>query len=106
MAVVRSIFRNFVKKRCMPKDIAEILNSEQIPSPGHKQWTSDSVASILNNELYIGTMVYNKTTQKLQSKIKHNPKDKWIRTEDAFEAIVETELLVKPIKWRGGGVYM
>lgn len=92
IAVVRSIFRNFVKKRCMPKDIAEILNSEQIPSPGHKQWTSDSVASILNNELYIGTMVYNKTTQKLQSKIKHNPKDKWIRTEDAFEAIVEKEL--------------
>jgi DNA invertase Pin-like site-specific DNA recombinase len=92
IAVVRSIFRNFVRKRCLPKDIAERLNNEQIPSPGQRQWTSDSVVSILNNELYIGTMVYNKTTQKLQSKTKHNPKDEWIRTEDAFEAIIEKEL--------------
>jgi DNA invertase Pin-like site-specific DNA recombinase len=92
IAVVRRIFRNFVKKRYLPKGIAETLNSEQIPSPGHRQWTSDSVVSTLNNELYIGTMVYNKTTQKLQSKTKHNPKDEWIRTEDAFEAIIEKEL--------------
>ena len=52
----------------------------------------EAFAFILSNELYIGTMVYNKTTQKLQSKTKHNPKDQWIRTEDAFEAIVEEEL--------------
>jgi len=92
IAVVKNIFRTFVKKRCSPKDIAERLNNEQILSPGQRQWTSDSVVSILNNELYIGTMVYNKTSQKLQSKTKYNPKDEWIRTEGAFEAIVEKEL--------------
>jgi DNA invertase Pin-like site-specific DNA recombinase len=92
IAVVKTIFRAFVEKRCSPKDIAERLNNEQIPSPGQRQWTGDSVVSILNNEFYIGTMVYNKTSQKLQSKTKYNPKDKWIRTEDAFEAIVEKEL--------------
>lgn len=92
IAVVRRIFHNFVRKRQLPKDIANSLNIDGISSPGYKTWTSSSIVSILNNELYIGTMVYNKTAQKLQSKTKRNPKDQWIRTENAFEAIVEKEL--------------
>lgn len=92
IAVVRRIFRSFVKKRQLPKDIAKALNSEQISSPNNKKWVSSSIISILNNELYIGTMVYNKTAQKLQSKTTHNPKDQWVRKENAFEGIVEKEL--------------
>jgi DNA invertase Pin-like site-specific DNA recombinase len=92
IAVVKRIFRSFVKKSQSPKDIAELFNNEGISSPGRKKWTSSSVVSILNNELYIGTMVYNKTGQKLQSKTKRNPQEQWIRTENAFDGIVEAEL--------------
>jgi hypothetical protein len=92
VSVIRTIFRDFVRKRHLPKDIAEKLNNEKIPSPGHKRWTSDNVVSILTNEFYVGTMVYNKTSQKLQSKTTNNPTEEWIRTEDAFEAIIEKEL--------------
>ena len=92
IAVIRKIFRSFVKKRQLPKDIAKALNSEQISSPNNKKWVSSSIISILNNELYIGTMVYNKTAQKLQSKTTHNPKDQWIRKENAFKGIVEKDL--------------
>ncbi len=92
IAVVLKIFRSFVKKRQLPKDIAKVLNTEQISSPNNKKWVSSSIISILNNELYIGTMVYNKTAQKLQSKTTHNPKDQWVRKENAFKGIVEKEL--------------
>jgi len=92
IAVVRRVFRNFVNKRQSPADIADLLNNEGLASPGRKSWTSGNIISILTNEIYIGTMVYNKTSQKLQSKSKMNPRDQWIRTENAFESIVEKEL--------------
>ncbi|MHC4211971.1 MAG: recombinase family protein [Planctomycetota bacterium] len=92
VAIVRRIFHNFVEKRKLPKNIAEVLNNEGAPSPAYKKWTSDSIISILNNELYIGTMVYNKTAQKLQSKTTYNPKEQWVRKENAFKAIVEKEI--------------
>lgn len=92
VAIVRRIFNSFVKKRKLPKNIAEALNDEGVLSPAQKKWTSGSIISILINELYIGTMVYNKTAQKLQSKTTYNPKDQWVRRENAFEAIVEKEI--------------
>jgi DNA invertase Pin-like site-specific DNA recombinase len=92
IATVKKIFRSFVKKHQLQSDIAESLNNEGIPSPGHKSWTSSSVSSILQNELYVGTMVYNKTSQKLQSSTKHNPPDEWIRVDNAFDAIIDSGL--------------
>jgi hypothetical protein len=39
--------------------------------------------------LYIGTLVYNRTTQKLKTPTLHNPRDQWIRTLGAFDPLVE-----------------
>ena len=64
VAVVRRIFNTFVKKRKTPDIIAEGLNQDHIPSAAGKRWTNGGVVNILKNELYIGTMVYNKTGQK------------------------------------------
>ncbi len=89
---IKRIFTDFVRKGRQTKVIATSLNEEGIPSPGNKKWSSQSVRSILCNELYIGTMVYNKTGQKLLSKTKKNPKDEWVRTENAFTAIVDRKL--------------
>jgi DNA invertase Pin-like site-specific DNA recombinase len=95
IVVIQRIFAEFAKKHREPKDIAELLNSENIPSPGDTKWSSGTVCAILTNELYIGTMVYNKTGQRLQSPTKKNPAKEWIRKEGAFEAIVDKELFFK-----------
>lgn len=92
VAVVERIFKDFVKREYEPKQIALLLNKQNIPSPGGCLWSSASVRSILENELYAGTMVYNRTTQRLKSASHHNPKEEWIRTENAFPAIIDRKL--------------
>jgi len=86
--VITRIFAAFVQKNKTPKQIAAILNGEGIQSPGESHWTAQSVRGILSNELYIGTMVYNRTTQRLKSPSHNNPKTEWIRAENAFPAII------------------
>jgi DNA invertase Pin-like site-specific DNA recombinase len=92
VAVVRQIFRWFVKGNLQPKDIASALNADEVPSPGGQRWTPTSIRSILSNEQYAGTIVYNKTRQKLQAPTRRNPKDKWVRKPGAFECVVEREV--------------
>ncbi|VGO16628.1 hypothetical protein PDESU_05219 [Pontiella desulfatans] len=92
IAVIERIFKEFVKWESTPKQIAFSLNKQRIPSPGGCQWSPSSVMAVLRNELYAGTMVYNKTTQRLKSPSHKNPMDEWIRTENAFPAIVEHKL--------------
>ena len=89
VAIVKRIFRAFTQGRKSTKQIADMLNAEGAPSPGDADWTPSSVRSILTNELYIGTMVYNKTTQRLKSPSRSNPHEDWVRTANAFPAIIE-----------------
>ncbi|VGO19155.1 recombinase family protein [Pontiella sulfatireligans] len=95
VAVVQRIFKEFVEWGYSPKQIALTLNKQNIPSPGGCQWSHASVRSVLENELYAGTMVYNRTTQRLKSASHHNPKEEWIRAENAFPAIVDPGLFSK-----------
>jgi len=90
--VVARIFRIFVAGREEPKGIAALLNRSRVASPGGARWTAGSVLSILRNEVYAGTMVYNRTTQRLKSPRSRVPPDQWIRTEHAFPAVVEPDL--------------
>ena len=89
ITVTKRIFRAFVHQKKTPKQIAGLLNDDQIPSPGQSHWTAQSVQGILSNELYAGTMVYNKTTQRLKSPSRNNPKAEWVRAENAFPAIID-----------------
>jgi len=89
VTVVRRIFAMFVRRRRSPETIADTLNREAIPSPGGSRWAKGMVRTILTNEIYIGTMVYNKTSQKLQARTTRNPTAEWVRTPEAFEGIVD-----------------
>ncbi|MCX7008937.1 MAG: recombinase family protein, partial [Kiritimatiellaeota bacterium] len=88
IAVIKTIFRAFVQHKKSPKQIAATLNGENVRSPVRRVWTAQSVQGILSNELYAGTMIYNKTTQRLKSPSHKNPKAEWIRAENAFTAII------------------
>lgn len=89
---VRHIFEAFGHESKEPDEIADILNGDGIPSPGGGRWTPGAVWAILRNEIYAGTMVWNKTSSKMKSPTRPNPETDWIRTGEAFDPIVPKEL--------------
>ncbi|MGE0481611.1 MAG: recombinase family protein [Phycisphaerae bacterium] len=89
VATVQRIFRQFTETLHSMNDIADSLNRDGVTSPGGGTWDRSKVRRILLNELYVGTLVYNRTTQKLKTPTRHNPKTEWIKTASAFEPIVE-----------------
>ena len=106
-AVVKRIFRLFVKEDMNYTDIAKILSAEEIPTPDeHKfsqrgvfqgefkyAWTRIAVKTILTNEAYLGYVVYHQTRAEFYRGVKthRNSKDKWKYIEDAHEALVSRE---------------
>src|SRR5690606_29836389 len=49
------------------------------------------VHQILSNEKYIGNNVYNRVSFKLKKKRVLNPPDMWVRADEAFDPIVDSE---------------
>lgn len=90
--VVTRIFTDFVEKNLTEKQIAKALNNEGIRSPGGIGWSRASIRNVLRNEKYLGTIVYNRTTQKLKTPRRPNPEEKWVRTPEAFDGLIESEL--------------
>ena len=90
--IVVRIFEEYAKGKS-PRAIAKGLNAQQIPGPNSKAWGPSTIngniargTGILNNELYIGRLVWNKLrylkdpeTGKRVSRL--NPKDTWIVKE-------------------------
>lgn len=89
VAIVQRIFRECTETLRSLRDIADELNRDGISSPGGGTWDGAKIRRILTNELYIGTLVYNRTSQKLKTPTRHNPQGEWIRTRNAFDPIVE-----------------
>lgn len=92
VAVVRRIFEEFTHQRQDEQNIADGLNRSRIPSAGGAKWDVLKVRTILMNEIYAGTMIYNKSTQRLLSPPRRNPREDWIRTPEAFRGIVSGKL--------------
>ncbi len=89
--VIRRIFHEFVELLHSEYRIAEGLNTDGIVSPGGRRWGAGGVLGRLRNEAYVGTLIYNRTSQKLKTPSRPNPPDAWIRTPEAFGAIVSPE---------------
>ncbi len=102
-AVVGRIFRDYAAG-VSPKKIAMALNAEQIPCPSGGAWGFSTINGnykrgngILNNELYIGRLVWNRqrfikdpTTGRRVSRL--NPQSEWIVREVLELRIVEQDL--------------
>ena len=101
--VVRRIFQEYVDGRT-PREIARDLNSDKIAPPRGRAWNASTIngnrergAGILQNELYVGRLVWNKVrmvkdpeTGKRLSR--PNQKSDWQITEVQHLAIVKPEL--------------
>ena len=100
---VRRIFEEYASGRT-PRDIAHGLNKDRIPPPRGRVWNASTIngnaqrgSGILNNELYIGRIVWNRVrmlkdpdTGKRVSR--PNPQSEWQTCEVPELAIVSREL--------------
>jgi hypothetical protein len=55
-----------------------------------RPWTKRAVRTILNSDKYAGRNVFNRVARKLNGK--PIPRELWVRSENAFEPIVDTSL--------------
>lgn len=95
---VQRIFRSFVARRKSTFEIAAQLNKEGTTFLGGKPWNKATIRKILTNEKYAGHNVYNRVSRKLNGPIIKNAPETWIRTENAFEAIVDPTLVASAIR--------
>lgn len=101
--VVLRIFREYAAG-ASPKAIAKRLNAEGVAGPGGAAWSPSTIhgnpargTGILNNELYVGRLVWNRLrylkdpdTGKRVSRL--NPQAEWVTTEVPELRIVDDDL--------------
>ena len=102
-ATVMRIFREFVSG-VSPKQIAKRLNREQVPGPCGGKWSPSTIhchhargTGILNNELYVGRLVWNrlryvKDTDTGRRVSRPNPRSEWVSVEVPALRVVDDEL--------------
>jgi DNA invertase Pin-like site-specific DNA recombinase len=112
--VVQGIFRDFATG-LSPRAIAKKLNQKGIPGPSGRPWRDTTIrghfgrgTGILNNELYIGRLVWNRLTYLKDPKSgrrrsRHNPPEKWIVQDVPTLRIVDDDLW-QAVKVRQGSI--
>ncbi len=102
-SIIRRIFNEYAAG-ASPRTIARTLNEEHVPGPSGKGWGPSTIhgnpvrgTGILNNELYIGRLVWNRLryvkdpeTGKRISKL--NPKEDWVIIETPQSRIIDQGL--------------
>lgn len=86
--IVRSIYRSFLDGKS-EREIAADLNARKILTDLERPWTRGTVHQVLTNEKYIGHNLYHRTSCKLKRKHVTNPPEMWIRSDNAFPAVVD-----------------
>lgn len=89
VATVRRIFHLRAYDHLSGEKIAVLLNKEGIPSYYGNKWQGSSINRILQNEAYIGNLVWNICEY---SSGKKKPESEWIRSENAHPTIVNIEV--------------
>jgi DNA invertase Pin-like site-specific DNA recombinase len=93
--IVKQIFKSFVTHGKTVTDIAAELNARQIPTSRGKRWEAQLVDNVLQNESYMGNLVYNRTSYKLRQKAVRNPPEMWVRREKALDPIIPPQVFAK-----------
>ncbi|CAN7312301.1 recombinase family protein [Bradyrhizobium sp. LjRoot220] len=91
---VRWIFDRFLTTRSETQ-IARELNQKGIPNNKGKPWNRMTVHWILQNEIYVGNLVFNRQSCHLKQKRVHNPQHKWVRCTNALKAIIDPNLFAQ-----------
>lgn len=89
---VRWMYHAFVNESRTEREIADLLNARGLLTDFGRSWTRGTVHQVLTNEKYIGNNLYNRTSFKLKQAHRVNPRDKWIRADNAYQPIVDATL--------------
>ena len=101
--IVRRIFREFANG-ASPRAIARRLNDEGIPGPRGKRWSENTLrghakrgTGLLNNELYVGRLVWNRQRRTLNPETgrkvsRINPPEEWVIAEVPHLRILDDDL--------------
>jgi hypothetical protein len=87
LAVIRRIFRLYVRDKLSIYEIARRLAKAGVKGYGGKPLSEATIHRILSSELCLGRMTYNVTTKRLQGCAIKNPESAWTRYQ-AFDPIV------------------
>lgn len=89
---VRWIYKSFVTEGRSEASIADDLNAGGILTDLDRPWTRGTVHQILINEKYVGNNVWNRASFKLKRKHVINSPEMWVRSDGAFEGIVDRQM--------------
>ncbi len=95
IAVVREVFRLFAYERMTPDAIAAHLNERGIPNEQGRPWSRFTIDDMVTNPKYVGTNVTHRTSFKLRTKLVKNPPELWVKRDNAFEAIIDTDIFAQ-----------
>ena len=88
---VIAIYKMVTQDRLGATQIARHLNQKGIPYTGGKPWNNERVKRVLTNPKYAGCSVWNRTSQRLQTRLVPVPSQHWISKAGAFLAIVSQQ---------------
>jgi len=93
VAIIHRIYEMYLVERMSDTSIARRLNLEGVENEFGRTWSPYHVKQVLTNDKYAGTLVFNRSTQRLKSSRRANAQAAWVKVEDAFDAIVSRDLL-------------
>ncbi|EOU1216740.1 recombinase family protein [Clostridium perfringens] len=94
--VVKRVFRLYLLGNGTNK-IANILESEGVPTKNGGKWRGNTIKNMIRNEVYLGTLVQNKSSniEVTNSKRNFHNEDEYIKHLNNHEAIVNEETFIK-----------
>lgn len=87
--IVRRIYSMYIDELLSDTAIATRLNVEGVRSEQGAPWSNYNIKNILTNEKYCGTLVFNRSTQRLRTSRRPNKPESWLKTLNVFDAIVQ-----------------
>jgi len=90
---IRRIFHAYVNDRKTASEIAAELVTKGIAYRKNRAWDKRAVRKVLTSEKYAGHIVFNRASRKLNSKQVRNEPHLWVRSESAFQAVVDPALV-------------
>ena len=88
VTTVGRIFRLYALAGLRTGAIAKQLTAEGVAAGPAKAWTSDGVARLLRNEVYVGDYVFGRTSQRLKGPVVPRSPETWVRVPGAVPALV------------------
>ena len=95
VAIIQEIFELAGNRGMGGRRITNLLNARKVPAPRSRHWSNSTINVILNNRVYVGDQVWNRSGKAGRHGRKKNDMDSWIITENAHEALVERDLFDK-----------